>query len=328
MIPSILSHQIKRGIEDFLRTTFPVSNPFFNGIFERVFDKEEELFKGPYITIKLPFRTGAIDNNFFNDIPTQHIPYLHQETAFKRLQEDSAQSTIIATGTGSGKTECFMYPILDYCYNHRAEDGIKVIIIYPMNALAIDQARRLARNIYNNPNLRNRITAGLYIGQKEHKSSMAMTPEKIITDRDTLRLKPPDILLTNYKMLDYLLIRPNDYKLWKFNKPDTLKYLIVDELHTFDGAQATDLACLIRRLKSRLQCPENHLCCVGTSATIGGKENTEDLINFAEEVFGEKFDTDSIINESLQTIEEFFKDTFIKRFEPVSPNQMKLVKNE
>ena len=72
--------------------------------------------------------------------------------------------------------------------------------------------------------------------------------------------------MTNYKMLDYLLVRQDDRGLWAENGPDTLRYLVVDEIHTFDGAQGTDLACLIRRVKARLKMPPGHLCAVGTSA--------------------------------------------------------------
>ena len=93
-----------------------------------------------------------------------------------------------------------------------------------------------------------------------------MTPDMVITHKNTMRTSPPDILLTNYKMLDYLLIRPGDYSLWKENGPETLKYLIVDELHTFDGAQGTDLACLIRRLKARVKSPTTVPCRVNAAA--------------------------------------------------------------
>jgi DEAD/DEAH box helicase domain-containing protein len=304
MIPSVLSNQIRNGIEDFLRTTFPVSTPFFHGIIDRLIDNPEAIFKGPYISIKLPYRSGNIGTDFFQNIPLGFVPYLHQEKAFKCITGDNGKSTIIATGTGSGKTECFMYPILDYCYRHRGENGIKAIIIYPMNALATDQAKRFAREIYKNLNLRGKITAGLFIGQKEETPSMSMTAESIITHRDTLRFTPPDILLTNYKMLDYLMIRPRDFPLWRENRPETLKYLVVDELHTFDGAQGTDLACLIRRLKERLKTPESYLCCIGTSATLGGEEDFKDLYNYASAVFGDSFDEDAVVAESLLTPEE------------------------
>jgi len=110
-----------------------------------------------------------------------------------------------------------------------------------MNALATDQAGRLAKIIFNNPNLKGHVTADLYIGWSERGPRMVMGPDGIITNKDTIRLSPPDILLTNYKMLDYLLIRPKDFLLWKHNGSETLRYLVVDELRTFDGAQGTDL---------------------------------------------------------------------------------------
>ncbi|MEI6259921.1 MAG: DEAD/DEAH box helicase [Deltaproteobacteria bacterium] len=130
---------------------------------------------------------------------------------------------------------------------------------------------------------------------------MFMTKERLISDKHTIRLSPPDILLTNYKMLDYLLIRPDDRPLWLHNSPDTLRFLVVDELHTFDGAQGSDLGCLIRRLKARLATSKDYLCCVGTSATLGNQEEQRDLLEYASTVFGEKFANGSIISESRQS---------------------------
>ena len=322
MIPSVLSSQVQKGVEDFLKTTFPVSTPFFHGVMDRFLGEDGGIFKGPYLSIKLPYRTSSIGPDFFPGIPLRFPPYLHQEQAFRRLSGEQPTSTIIATGTGSGKTECFLYPILDYCWRHRGEPGIKAIIIYPMNALATDQAKRMARLIHDNPNLKNQIKAGLYIGgqQGEHASPV-MGREQLITDRETLRLSPPDILLTNYKMLDYLLIRPRDFPLWKENGPETLKYLVVDEIHTFDGAQGTDLACLIRRLKSRLKLEKGRLCCVGTSATLGEKE-TQRICTYAGKVFGETFAPDAVITESLVSAEEFLADSQIERSNVISPDQV------
>lgn len=279
MIPSVLSQQLKQGVEDFLRTTFPVSTPFFHGIIDRLLAEDEGIFKGPYLSIQLPFKQGSGRPDYFPDVPLKFPPYLHQEQAFDRLSGEKPKSTIIATGTGSGKTESFLYPILDYCFRHRGEPGIKAILIYPMNALATDQAGRIAEMIYENPNLRNQVTAGLYVGQKEKNSPNTMTASKVISAKETLKQSPPDILLTNYKMLDYLLIRASDYPLWAGNGPETLKFLVVDELHTFDGAQGSDLACLIRRLKARLETPKDFLSCIGTSATLGSKEKKEGCWN-------------------------------------------------
>ena len=148
-----------------------------------------------------------------------------------------------------------------------------------MNALAFDQVKRIAEDIYDSPKLRGNITVGMYVGGFEKNPSRVMSREQVITDRETMLSSPPDILVTNYKMLDYLLVRPKDAALWRKNGPETLKYIAVDELHTFDGAQGTDLACLLRRLKVRLATPPGHLCCIGTSATMGAKRTQKRFVS-------------------------------------------------
>jgi len=136
MIPSVLAQHVERGIKDFLRTTFPVNTPFFSNILENFLTESGNVFKGPFLDIQLPFQQDKTGSDFFPDLPMQFPPYRHQVNAFDRLSGPKPQSTIVATGTGSGKTECFIYPVLDYCYRHRGEPGIKAILIYPMNALA------------------------------------------------------------------------------------------------------------------------------------------------------------------------------------------------
>lgn len=320
MIPSVLAGHVEQGIKDFLRTTFPVTTPFFSNILENFLAEPGNVFKGPFLDIQLPYQQGKVGTGYFPDLPMAFPPYLHQEKSFERLSGPNPQSTIVATGTGSGKTECFIYPILDYCYRHRGEPGIKAILIYPMNALATDQAGRLAKLIHNSK-LKGHITAGIYIGQQEKASSMLMTQERLISDKHTLRLSPPDILLTNYKMLDYLLIRPDDRPLWQHNSPESLRFLVVDELHTFDGAQGSDLACLIRRLKARLAIPKDTLCCVGTSATLGTSEVQKDLLEYADAVFGERFTDGSIISESRLSAGEFLGDCLISHVDVVPVEQ-------
>ena len=251
MLPSVLSRQIEQGVKDFLRTTFHVTTPFFHGVVDRLLDREEGVFKGPYLSLQLPFLRQEPKERPFADVVKEDFrPFVHQEQAFERLKGPAPKHTLVATGTGSGKTECFLYPVLDWCYRKRGHPGIKAIFIYPMNALANDQAERIATHIWNNSKLKGNVTAGLYVGQREKHPHQVMGEASVITDKETLRLSPPDILLTNYKMLDFLLIRPIDAALWALNDPETLRFLVVDELHTFDGAQGTDLACLIRRLLS------------------------------------------------------------------------------
>ena len=111
--------------------------------------------------------------------------------------------TLVATGTGSGKTETYLWPILDHCRRHKDRPGIKAILIYPMNALANDQARRLASALTSIPSLSG-VRAGIYADAEPKNATYEVTADSIITHRETMRREPPDILLTNYKMLDFL----------------------------------------------------------------------------------------------------------------------------
>jgi len=306
MLPSILAKQLQEGLSDYIKTTFPMTTPSFIGSIPNLLETKDSVFHEPYVSVRLPFRVADdLPEDFFRSIHTSYKPYLHQKRSYERLTGEDGRSTLIATGTGSGKTECFIYPILEYCYRHRGERGIKALIIYPMNALASDQAKRIAKLIYESPELRGNVTAGMYVGGHEAVSSRAMTETKIITDRETMLSAPPDILLTNYKMLDYLLVRPKDSNLWKDNNPETLKYIAVDELHTFDGAQGTDLACLLRRLKARLFVQPGYLCCIGTSATMGNKDSAAGILKYAGEVFGESFEPDAVVTEDRVSASEF-----------------------
>ncbi|MFQ5421584.1 MAG: DEAD/DEAH box helicase, partial [Anaerolineae bacterium] len=197
--------------------------------------------------------------------------------------------------------------ILDHCYRHRHEPGIKAIILYPMNALAADQAKRLAAAIWHDERLQGQVTAGLYVGGKSETAHTIMGPEQIIDSRAALRDNPPDILLTNYKMLDFLLLRPEDKPLWAGNGPETLRYLVLDELHTYDGAQGSDVAGLIRRLQARLNIPPGHLCPVGTSATVVSESGDTQaaLTRFAAQIFAADFPAAAVIGESRVSLAEF-----------------------
>ena len=302
MLPSLLARDIQQGIQHFLLTGFEPADGFFHGVMHRFVANEAAWMKGPYLQVGLPFRHDSAGRDFFHGFQTEHPAYTHQCAAWQRLASDRmAAHTLVATGTGSGKTECFVYPVLDHCTRARqaGEGGITALVIYPMNALAMDQARRFARFIATTPAFHG-LRVGLFVGGNAGApgSGMTMTPESVITDRETMRRHPPDILLTNYKMLDYLLIRPRDRQLWEHNSPTTLRYVVVDELHTFDGAQGTDLALLLRRLQARLHTPANHLICVGTSATLGDTADTAPLREYARQVFGVPFDAQAVITEN------------------------------
>ena len=314
MLPSILAKQLEKGIGDYIDTTYPMTNDPFKGSIQRMMAVKDSVYHEPYISVRLPFRVADEMPTCFKSIHSSYLPYVHQQKAFERLTGDDGRSTLIATGTGSGKTECFLYPILEYCYRHLGERGIKALIIYPMNALAADQAKRIAELIYGSNELRGNVTVGMYVGGQSGTPSRMMTEHGVITDHETMLNSPPDILMTNYKMLDYLLVRPKDALLWQDNGSETLKYIAVDEMHTFDGAQGTDLACLLRRLKRRLGIYDGYLCCIGTSATMGSKDNNNSIIEYASEIFGEPFERDSVITEDRLSPGEFFEGKEITQF--------------
>jgi len=308
MNPTALGQQLEHGIRDFLRYSFWSSTPGMEHVVEDLVSTPDALVKGPYVSLKLPFVRGS-SPDFFPDVPLGFTPHAHQERAFERLGGlQRKRSTLVATGTGSGKTESFLLPILDHCLRESGSPGVKAILIYPMNALATDQALRIAKLVHRNERLQGSVRAGLYIGERPGTSGgtkRAMGPTTVITDRESMKLDPPDILLTNYKMLDYLLLRPGDQGVWRHNHRGTLKFLVVDEIHTFDGAQGTDLACLVRRLKRRLQVDDGSLCCVGTSATLGGPAASDALRAYAEQVFGEHFDAEAVVGEQRLSEADF-----------------------
>lgn len=314
MLPSILARQLQKGIGDYIETTFPMTNEPFKGSVQKMLSNKGSVYHEPYVAVRLPFRVAEEMPTCFEAIHPAYLPYVHQQKAFERLIGDDGRSTLVATGTGSGKTECFLYPILEYCYRHRGERGIKALIIYPMNALATDQAKRIAELIHGNDELRSNVTVGMYVGGQEHTPARTMSEHGVITDRESMLNNAPDILMTNYKMLDYLLVRPKDALLWQDNDSETLKYIAVDELHTFDGAQGTDLACLLRRLKRRLGIYDGYLCCVGTSATMGSRESKSDILSYAEKIFGEPFDKEAVITEDRLSAQEFFAGVDVTEF--------------
>ncbi len=314
MIPSLVSGEIRTALVDYLATTFGLSDDDVrDALAEFLTDPSEGIFRGPYLRVRTPFR--AVPDSWESPLgwlPGWFTPFVHQATAFERLStlgSRAPQPTLVTTGTGSGKTECFLMPVLDHCA--RARDagtrGIKAIVLYPMNALASDQAGRLASLIHQESRLSG-IRAGLYVG--ENGSHRSMGADHLVDDRHALRDDPPDILLTNYKMLDFLLLRREDERLWATTGPETLRYVVLDEFHTYDGAQGTDVAMLLRRLGATLGtarpgAPLGDAAPVATSATLGSDPRAlEDLRDFAAKVFGCRFGPDSVIGETRQGVEE------------------------
>lgn len=328
MLPAHIAQNVKQQVLYYLQSTFDFRDDQVEAAFlEFLEDPGMGIFKGPWAILQRPYRRA--DEGYRNPMaiaPPFH-PFMHQDRAWRRLASrgQKPRPTIITTGTGSGKTECFLFPILDHCLRLKQEGqrGIKAIILYPMNALAADQGKRFAKAVYDFPELRNAgIRVGNYTGRyeageaRDDSGTRNMSRAECITSHQAQQEEPPDILLTNYKMLDFLLMRPSDKNLWRYNEPGVLQYLVLDELHTYEGAQGSDVACLIRRLKERLDAGKGNLCVVGTSATLDSSKDEEGdfcdakvsskdrLADFASKLFEEDIPVEGVIAEDRRSVSE------------------------
>jgi DEAD/DEAH box helicase domain-containing protein len=290
----------------------------YSAILKCLFE-DDPMVKGPFISLHLPFvRDTSTAWPLDPLLKEGFAPYAHQSKAFARLSGDHPQHTIVTTGTGSGKSECFILPLMDYvmrCKRRGQSKGVKALIIYPMNALIEDQGERLseiANRLNSQLSPEQQIRVGRYTGASgQTLSHSPMHPKQIIDDRDTLCADPPDILLTNYKMLDFMLFRPEEQKFWGLDTQNVFRYLVLDELHTFDGAQGADVACLIRRLRLKLR---KDFTCIGTSATVagGGTDNSDalhagrlQLCKFATTLFGTDIGLDAILGEERLSTDSY-----------------------
>ncbi|WP_062393382.1 DEAD/DEAH box helicase [Gordonia phthalatica] len=328
LLPTIQANHLREGLTDYLATTFALTDPDAQGaLSDFVGHPDTGMFKGPYVRLRLPYAPAGGNWRMHLDWwPTGFTPYGHQAAAFERLSSKfhaRPQPTLVTTGTGSGKTEAFLYPILDHVLRAKAAGvtGMKALILYPMNALANDQAERLARLITEHSELSG-VTAGLYTGEQSTGGRTKVTDEGLITDRSLMHSAPPDILLTNYKMLDHLLLHPDRADIWRLSA-DSLQYVVLDEFHTYDGAQGTDVAMLLRRLGLTLKAhwtdaspvtdadrtrPLGRITPVATSATLGSKAEPTAMLGFAHTVFGEAFDADAVIGETRVTADAWLAD--------------------
>ena len=262
LVPPKQAAKLQNALLDYLTTTFALSDADAQrALDEFLRDPDEGIFKGPYLRTRMPFAPAPGHSaDTLTWMPEGFTPYVHQATAFARLNSalGRPQPTLVTTGTGSGKTEAFLLPILDHVIRARRDGvtGIKGLILYPMNALANDQAQRLADRITSDARLAE-VTAAIYTGE-EVATHTVVSKDGLITDRIVIRDDAPDILLTNYKMLDQLLLRHEDQRIWQ-QSAESLQYLVLDEFHTYDGAQGTDVAMLLRRLGLALKLSLIHI---------------------------------------------------------------------
>jgi hypothetical protein len=217
----------------------------------------------------------------------------HQEQAVAKAAQ--RQSFVVTTGTGSGKSLCFFIPIIDSIIRGRATGEparTRAIVVYPMNALANSQMNELEKYIEQ---------SGL--PQQLRPTFARYTGQESSDERARIRDAKPDILLTNFMMLELLMTRQNPLDQAVIANAHGLDFIVLDELHTYRGRQGADVAMLIRRLRDRL-CRDREPICIGTSATMasGGSEadRAKAVAAVAWRLFGQTINPDAVITESLE----------------------------
>ena len=327
--------RIRQRYENYLKTSFFFSNPHLRASFEKGLQEEGTLLKGPYPESHHGFSKGMhaheLATECFPHSADQLLPalingtlYTHQELAVRSTHIEGL-NVVVATGTASGKTESFLYPILfelyrQYIAGQLTEPGVRAMVLYPMNALANDQRERLGNicEMLDKENSGFKPTFGQYIGQTPEDDNdkwrnAAVRANKRLPGelvfREEIRNAPPHILLTNYSMLEYLLIRPDDSPLFDNGLGLHWQFLILDEAHQYRGAKGMEMGMLIRRLKQRLRDGgrKGPFRCIVTSATISSDEGERDrkmISEFARELFDEPFTSSGIIFGNSEQIDK------------------------
>ncbi len=323
--PVVYTEKVVRSFLRYQLTAYPFADERLHRQMRRLLSldetRESPLLKGPYVSVSRSFRQGAsieslMSEGIFHPHMRQRIPaeithvYGHQGEAIRAIR--SGRTTLVSTGTGSGKTECFLYPIVSRCLELKDENappGISAVIVYPTNALAEDQLGRLRGLLAGTG-----ISFGLYVGKtpenenqvagirlpagasradyeaklaevRREKRSESVYPPEEVCSREAMRTpgRQPRILLTNVKQLELLLTRQRDVELFVNARLD---FLVFDEAHTFTGAQGAETACLIRRLRSFCGRGASETVCIATSATIVDARNPGAARDFASRFFG------------------------------------------
>lgn len=279
---------------------------------EIIFSLNKEYKKGDSVSNFC--RKNNLDLNIPKMIKLGGQLYYHQEEAIKSILNEKC--TIISTGTGSGKTESFLIPVLDYCIKNRGK-GTKAVIIYPMNALANDQRKRIGKITKDTE-----ITFGIFNGDTPSRIKGEAPPVEIfeneIVYREDIIEELPDILITNYVMLDRILTDKNKKKMFLESK-NTLKYVVLDEIHTYRGNKGAHIKFLLHRLRAVLQ---NKVVQIGCSATLsrGKKGEKQDgyiygnIDNFIKSMFDEEEGNYNYIQPLYEELKDDFYDTQDKEY--------------
>lgn len=345
--PAESSENIVNFYRNYLITTFQTNNEKYNKQLKEQLDEPGAISAGPYISLSDMYAKGKSPRELCNEnilsslicgyekVHPDRTLYKHQEEAI--LKSNNNKNLVVTTGTGSGKTECFMFPILNSLLREKEkgtlDSGVRALLIYPMNALVNDQIVRL-RTLFDGSNDES-ITFGRFTGETKEKYSDALGVYKArnngqepkaneLISREQMRKTPPNILITNYAMLEYLLLRPGDNVFFNSDNSPKWKTIVFDEAHTYGGAKGIEVSTLIKRLKARLN--RNDIQFILTSATLGDKNSNPEIIKFAESLCNAPFDDSSIIRsttigpEKADIIKEIPFDVYRKMAEKIRDN--------
>ena len=343
MNPRETTNKIKNDYQDYIASILSVRDPQITELAYRAV-RQTQFVKGPYLETTLPFvegkslkqlaEEGLVSKEFSKMGETVHYSdwklRIHQERALRKVITEN-RNMVVSTGTGSGKTECYLYPIFNELMREKEsgclDAGVRALLIFPMNALANDQQKKLRKLLRSYPD----ITFGRYTGETEHKRKKETAEEAEArlheeydiahsedTDeslrhsipnemmcREMMAANPPHILLTNYAMLEFMLLRPDTAPFFDNSSAKNWKFIVIDEAHTYKGANGTEIAFLLRRLKERIR---HHMKedfkCIATSATLGSSDGKAGLAAFATNLFGEPFSENDVITTQRVTREK------------------------
>jgi len=333
--------QPREDLIRYLLTAYPLRDRHLRYGLKKLLEQQGNIWQEPYLEGSQPYRStttvaklvtnGVLHPEMENIFtPSDRALYEHQEKAVKAVIQDRS-NIVVATGTGSGKTECFLLPMFDTLLREEENlfiPGVRVVILYPMNALVNDQVKRLRKLLCKQKN--SKIRFGFYTSRTEtdERKAREMLAEELsayedkeldelfskgnrIPDnrdgkvaaaienvlriqsvsREEIQEEPPHILVTNYSMLEHMLIRPTERKKVFEASKNVFKMLVVDEAHTYNGSTGSEVAMLLERLKVAVGIEQTGTVrCIATSASLGDESKDPEVIKFATEFFGEQFD--------------------------------------
>ena len=310
-----LRKRLVSDYRDYTRSFIKIRDPRIKGFVDHVLDAEG-FWPEPLLQLNPTFSPGGTIDDLVaegvlheecsrifrigkSDADHRGKPlHLHRHQREAILKVAEGRSCVLTTGTGSGKSLAYIVPIVDQILRRGSErgirGGIRAIVVYPMNALANSQAEELGKFLDKGyPEGRSPVRFARYTGQERGAA------------REAIRSDPPDILLTNYMMLELMLTRSEDRELVR--AAQGLTFLVFDELHTYRGRQGADVAMLIRRCRHAFGnsvALGDGVVCIGTSATMasGGssEEQRREVAKVSQALFGVDFTPEQVIGETLE----------------------------